>query len=248
MLTVLYFVLKLWESICWWGFLVWFCVQQRSRVSCVRTYFICSQCEYVGFENICNTVQWWILRSVPSSRAQYIGPYSSRNAFLRARHSLKCWSWHVLLATGYCTSTLSSECLTAVFPGTLISSGGPSQLLLYPNRTPSDYHFWRCMLDYTFFLEAGHRFLRIWVHWGVWLEGGGIRHASTNSESACKVLLDELICKCFQLSGVLFVTFFMCVGSQVMVADFDNRNVSAFALLCTFVVGSVLLLSNFYKL
>jgi len=56
MLTVLYFVLKLWENICWWGFLVWFCVQQRSRVSCVRTYFACSQWEYVGLEDTCNSV------------------------------------------------------------------------------------------------------------------------------------------------------------------------------------------------
>jgi len=30
-----------------------------------------------------------------------MGPYSSRNALLRARHSLKCWSCHVLLATVY---------------------------------------------------------------------------------------------------------------------------------------------------
>jgi hypothetical protein len=81
--------------------------------------------------------------------------------------------------------------------------------------------------------------------------GGGSPHASTNTKIACEVLLDELICKFFQLSGGLFtcITIFMCVGSPVGVAHFDNRNVAGFALLCTkFVVCSMLLVSNFYKL
>ena len=74
-------------------------------------------------------------------------------------------------------------------------------------------------------------------------------HASTKSEFACEVLLDELICNCFQLPGVLFITVLMCVVSPVRDAHFENRNVAAFALLCTrYVVCSVLLVSNFYKL
>ena len=79
--------------------------------------------------------------------------------------------------------------------------------------------------------------------------GGESSHASTNSKIACEVLLDEFICKFFQLSGGLFITIFMCVGSPVGVAHSDSRNVAGFALLCTkFVVCSVLLVSNFHKL
>jgi hypothetical protein len=47
---------------------------------------------------------------------------------------------------------------------------------------------------------------------------------------------------------VLFIAVFLCVGSLVRVAHFDNRNVAAFAFLCTKFVVCSALLSNFYKL
>jgi hypothetical protein len=180
-----------------------------------------------------------------------MGPYSSRNALLRARHSLKCRSCHVLLATEYCTPTLSSECLQPSSQGHWLAVADQHSYFYYSRIALRESSTFGSMLDCLHLLSGSWTQVLKSLSSLRRVAGGGrgSPHALTNSEFACEVLLDELICKCFQLSGVLFITVFMCgVTTLVRVAHFDSRNVTALALLCTkFVVCSVLL-SSFYKL